>query len=57
MKMKMIKIGKMSSIFEFCISKLGLIKLFIKIWEKYFFQNFYLRTYEGSGVERVKIIS
>ena len=40
MKMRMKKFGKMSSIFEFSISKLGYMKLFIKIWENKFFSNF-----------------
>ena len=31
------KIGKMSSIFEFSTSKLGYIEIFIKICEKNFF--------------------
>ena len=33
-KMKMKKIGKTSSIFEFSISKLGYMEVFMKIWEK-----------------------
>ena len=41
MKMKMKKFGKMSSIFEFSISELGYMKLFIKIWEKSFFSKFF----------------
>ena len=46
MKMKMKRIGKTSSIFELPISKLSYMELFIKIWEKRYFQNFYLkRTY------------
>ena len=28
------KLGEMSSIFEFCISKLGNMEVFMKIWEK-----------------------
>ena len=38
MKMKMKKFGKMNSIFEFSILKLGCMKLFIKIWENFFFE-------------------
>ena len=37
MKIKIRKYGKMISIFEFSISKLGDIDLFIKIWGKVFF--------------------
>ena len=40
MKMKMKKIGKISSIFEFSISKLGFKELFMKIWGKSFFSKF-----------------
>ena len=31
---EMKKLGEMSSIFEFCISKLGYMEVFMKIWEK-----------------------
>ena len=34
MNMKMKKLGKISSIFEFSISKLGYMDIFMKIWEK-----------------------
>ena len=40
MKMNVKKFGKTSSIFEFSISKLGYMELFIKIWEKIFFSKF-----------------
>ena len=49
------KFGKMTSIFE---SKLGYKEFFIKILEKSFFKNFYLkRTYYDRGVKRVKLNS
>ena len=48
-KMKMKKYGKMISIFEFSISELGYIELFIKISGKFFFKFF---TWEGhTGIE------
>ena len=34
MNTKMKKLGKISSIFEFSISKLGYMDIFMKIWEK-----------------------
>ena len=40
MKMEMKKYGKMSSLFQFYISKLGCVELFIKISEKSFFSKF-----------------
>ena len=50
MKMEIKKHRKRSSIFDFSISKLGYMELFIKIWEKRFFQNFYLRrTYYNTS--------
>ena len=39
-KMKMKKIGIMSLIFEFSISKLGFKELFKKIWDKMLFSRF-----------------
>ena len=45
------KIGKMSSIFEFSISKLGCVALFIKIWEKcFFFEIFTLEGHTGTEI-------
>ena len=40
MKIKILKIGKMSSIFDFLISKLDYVEFFMKIWEKSFFSKF-----------------
>ena len=34
MQMKIKKIGKMSSVFDFFISKLSYMEIFMKIWEK-----------------------
>ena len=42
--MKMKKIGIVISIFEFSISKLGGMAIFMTIWEKTFFEIF---TWEG----------
>ena len=33
-KMRMKKIGKMNLIFEFCISKVGYVAIFMRIWEE-----------------------
>ena len=51
MKMKMKKFGKMSSVFEFSISKLGSMELFIKIWENLFFSKF-LPKEKDRGAEK-----
>ena len=43
MKMKMKRLGKMNSIFEFAISKLGYVPVFMKVREKIldpFFKTF-----------------
>ena len=48
-KMKIKKIGKISSIFEFSISKLGSMKLFIKIWEKRVFLRFFFEIFTWEG--------
>ena len=42
MKMQMKKFRKISSIFEFSISKLSYMELFIKTWEKRFVSNFFI---------------
>ena len=39
--MKMKKYGKMSPIFEFSISKLGYVVIFMKIWEKKILDSFF----------------
>ena len=41
MKIKMKNFGKMSSMFEFSISRLGYMKIFIKIWEKNEIKKFF----------------
>ena len=39
--MNMKKFGKMSSIFEFSVSKLGYMEVFMKIWEKNEMKKFF----------------
>ena len=40
MKMKMRKYGKTNPIFEFSLSKLGYMEIFMKIWEKKYLTHF-----------------
>ena len=52
--MKTKEFGRMSSIFEFPISKLGYLELFIKTWEENFFLKFLPeKVHTRTGVERV----
>ena len=55
MKMKLKKIGKMNSIFEISMSKLGYMEIFMKIWKSPFtislFNFDYLSDEDGEKVD------
>ena len=53
---EMKKFGKMSSVFEFCLSKLSYMEIFMKIWKKMYFTIWlfdldYLSDEDGEKVD------